>query len=66
VLRIGKLFIIYLVESLMKKRNLFSNSSLEMHFEKRKFFFNIKNLKFISRKKKKKKTQKLTIITHNY
>ena len=50
-----------------KKRNFFSNSSLEMHFEKRKFFFNIKNFKiYFKEKKKKKKKQKLTIITHNY
>ena len=35
-----------------------------MHFEKRKFFFNIKNFKIYFKGKKKK--QKLTIITHNY
>ena len=47
-----------------KERNLFSYSSLEMHFEKRKFFFNIKNFKIYFKEKKKK--PKLTIITHNY
>ena len=40
-----------------KKRNFFSNSSLEMHFEKRKFFFNIKNFKIYFKEKKKKKTE---------
>ena len=37
-----------------KERNFFSYSSLEMHFEKRKFFFNIKNFKIYFKEKKKK------------
>lgn len=38
----------------MKKEFFFSNSSLEMHFEKRKLFFNIKNFIIYFKEKKKK------------
>ena len=46
-----------------KKRNFFSNSSLELHFEKRKFFFNIKNFKIYFKEKKKKKRSKQLLLT---